>query len=380
MIIAGGMITSLFTRRDINDVDIYFKRKSDLANLLYGEVNGSWIISHTDKAFSFKCGGKTVQAIYFRYFNNAYEIFETFDFTVCMGAYDFETEQFILHEDFLKHNSQRMLKFNSKTAYPLISALRVEKYKNKGYYISKLEFIRILLTILDSKISSYDELKQQMGGMYGENYDKIIEPKLGETFDISTIIEKLQSLSIDDQYYTLPGNIEISDWDEYIYNILGEKIKYFEHNGNKYRVVQGEIQNIKIKYDDTRYEKIDASEILSFPMTRYKYVKKLEDGRYISYYDNKYEWKIGENKPTNSQAGLFAVMGSNINFCTYYEKLDKALLELEVRDINDVKKIENLFYSQCEFNKVYVIREVPKSEYDNIVQKTDTIDDTKIIF
>jgi hypothetical protein len=38
----------------------------------------------------------------------------------------------VLHEDFLKHNSQRILKFNPTTDFPIISALRVQKYEDKG--------------------------------------------------------------------------------------------------------------------------------------------------------------------------------------------------------------------------------------------------------
>jgi len=49
--------------------------------------------------------------------------------------------------------------------------MRVDKYKNKGYRISKPESIRVLLTILNTNITDYKSLKEQMGGMYGENYD-----------------------------------------------------------------------------------------------------------------------------------------------------------------------------------------------------------------
>src|SRR5690606_3144507 len=76
------------------------------------------------------------QLMWFKYFNTAQDIFNSFDFTVCMGAFDFETEEFIFHPDFFKHNSQRYLKFNTGTDFPVMSLLRVDKYRQKGYDIS----------------------------------------------------------------------------------------------------------------------------------------------------------------------------------------------------------------------------------------------------
>lgn len=130
-IIAGGFICSLFTKREINDVDVYFRSKKELGKFLRNEMRNEWVISATNKAILFKKNGIDIQFIHFKYYKNAREIFKTFDFTVCMGAYDFNKEEFILHEDFLKHNSQRILMYNEQTAFPIISALRVDKYKNK---------------------------------------------------------------------------------------------------------------------------------------------------------------------------------------------------------------------------------------------------------
>ena len=47
------------------------------------------------------------QLMHFKFFNSPEEIFETFDYTCCMGAYSFAGEGFTFHKDFFKHNSQR---------------------------------------------------------------------------------------------------------------------------------------------------------------------------------------------------------------------------------------------------------------------------------
>ena len=107
-----------------------------------------------------------VQFMTFKYFPEVQDIFDTFDFTVCMGAYDCKTQEFFLHPDFFKHNSQRYLKFNAGTAYPLMSMMRVDKYREKGYSISKAELLRVLFACMDLNINSWEEAKEHIGGMY----------------------------------------------------------------------------------------------------------------------------------------------------------------------------------------------------------------------
>ena len=43
-IIAGGSILSIFNNTEINDIDIYFRNKEDLASFLYNEMSDKWII------------------------------------------------------------------------------------------------------------------------------------------------------------------------------------------------------------------------------------------------------------------------------------------------------------------------------------------------
>ena len=372
-IVAGGSITSLFCNREINDIDMYFRSKKDLSDFLYNEMNGNWVISHTDKAILFKYNGIKIQAIYFKFFETAEDIFNTFDFTVCMGAFDFNTEKFVLHKDFLKHNVSKMLQFNSNTAYPIVSALRINKYLGKGYYISKAEYLRVMLTILNSHIDTYEQLKEQIGGMYGENYDNLLEPKDGEDFSIEKIIDKMKYLNLDKDYFVMPKNNEIKDWDSFIYEILNEKIKYFEYKDKKYRLVRSEL----IKFDDVteKYEKVNVEDVIKFPMVRYKYVKQCEDGTLRSYYDRDYVWKIGENVPNTPDngsgiGGLYAVKKSDIEYCQNHERSDKVLLELEIFSMNDVRDVESLLDGTCNYNRVFARRIVPEDEVEEMIKQS----------
>lgn len=359
VIIAGGTITSLFTNSDINDIDIYFRSKSDLSNFLLEEMNGKWVIAKTDKAFLFKYEEIKVQAIYFKCFENADEIFNTFDFTVCMGAYDFAIEDFVFHKDFFKHNSQRILKFNQNTAYPIVSALRVDKYKKKGYSISKPEFIRIMLTILQFNISDYKTLKEQMGGMYGENYDALLEPNDNEEFNLATIIDKMKDISVDDKYFAKSQFLtDIDDWEECILKTLGEKFRCFKFKDNYYKVVSGEVKKCK-DYNEENYNLVDASEIIKFPLLRYKYVRK----DLHSYFDKNYVYKVGEyNEAKSTYKGICAVTQDKLNGCSYSSKRDNMLLELRIDSIEDVFDVKELLDDNASYKRVFVTRIVPKEE------------------
>lgn len=363
--LAGGAITSLFTNKEINDLDIYFRSKEELSDFLYEEMRGNWVVAHTAKAFLFKYQNLKVQAIYFRYFDKAEDIFKTFDFTVCMGAFDFEQEKFVLHDDFLKHNSQRILKFNPDTAFPIISALRVDKYKKKGYYISKCEFLRVMLTILDTNIDNYENLKAQMGGMYGENYDTVLEPVGDDDFSIRTIIDKMSQLNVSDKQLGGIGEKEINDWDEFVHKITGVKIKCFEHMGNFYRIIQGEIEFAK-NYNGELYKQVDINDVIKLPITRYKYVRKNEDGTYASFYDKSYMWNLGENTTVN-RMGLYVVDGSTLECCSYCAECDRALLEIQINHCDDFIDIRKALRSIARLKRAYVVREVPLSEVESIV-------------
>lgn len=235
--VAGGTITSLFCNREINDIDIYFRDERSMIQFLH-EVweENEWIINQTKKAILLKYKEVEIQLIHFDYFNSAEEIFNTYDFTSCMGAFDFKTETFTLHNDFMKHNAQRLLKFNSGTAFPIVSLLRVQKYQEKGYTISKPEFIRIVLSCMKLEINSYDELKNHLGGMYGINYDKLFEDIKDEEFSLEKAIDIIANISLHEDYFTEPTPVQFSDIDDIVDNITKRPIKYFEINGNLYKI------------------------------------------------------------------------------------------------------------------------------------------------
>lgn len=167
--IAGGALTCAFTGKDINDVDMYFKSKKAFIDAVQDAYDDNlWCVAATDRAVTFVKGAAIVQLMHFDFFESAEQVFDAFDFTMCMGAYDLDAEQFIFHDDFLKHASQRFLRFHSGTRYPFGSLMRVLKYQSRGYTIGKGDLLRIALCCHRVPLTSWDELACAIGGQYGE--------------------------------------------------------------------------------------------------------------------------------------------------------------------------------------------------------------------
>lgn len=369
MIVAGGAITSIFTNRDINDVDIYARNEEDLI----GFLEEFWdkkdvVVSSTKKATQFKYNELVVQVIHFSYFDEPTQIFDSFDFTVCMAAYDFKDGKFYLHDDFMKHNSQKIIRFNSKTAYPIVSALRVKKYEEKGYKISKAEFVRIVMTCITLNITTYEELMEHLGGMYGIDLSKVFKELEGEDFDLHKAIEILADITYTDDYFKEKEIPKIFNLDEILYKISPTAIKYLEFKDRYYRVYgKGELEEVSSLLEPHTLVKIED---VFKDNKLYKFVYKNEDGEYISYHDNSFKYIIGEIAEAKGElkdSGYYCDSGKlhfnikeKINKSTYYSNQDKVLLEVIVNP-NDLIDIDK--HNKVTARKVYVVREVPEEEW-----------------
>ena len=351
--IAGGFIRNLFTNSEVNDVDIYFRRKADLEKILFDEFRGNYILSATKKAVTLKYDNKLLQLIHIDYFNDAEQIFNSFDFTCCMGAYDFKNEEFVLHKDFLKHNAQRILKFNSKTLFPIVSALRINKYAEKGYHISRKTFIEIMLSINDLQISTFEDFKNQLGGMYGENIEDVFTEELKENFSIS---KALKELSQKELIYTENECVEYDNFELFVKELLDEEIKYFDYKDKSYTKLGSRL--IEVRKIKNNYTKCAMEDIIKFPMIKYKIVRK-KDNKYFSYYDSSYEYFIKEEmNPKNNFQGLYVLEKEEIKAHSFYNNEDKVILKCLIEDLEDFYDITN----QEKVKKLFVLEEVKDYE------------------
>lgn len=167
--IAGGALTSVFTRREIKDVDIYFRSEESFRSAVESAyADELWCVAATDRAVTFVDGSCVVQLMCFDWFDSPVAIFDAFDFTACMAAYDIQAQEFVFHESFLKHAAQRHLSFHSGTRYPFGSLLRVLKYQSKGYSIGQGDLLRVALCCHRTPLNSWEDLAKAIGGQYGE--------------------------------------------------------------------------------------------------------------------------------------------------------------------------------------------------------------------
>lgn len=347
--IAGGAITSLFTEQDINDVDIYFKDKTELFGLLYEKFSYEYIIYISKKAITFKLSsGETIQFIYMNYYDEAKDIFNDFDFTVNMGAFDIKKDKFILHEDFLKDIAQKKLVINTNTAFPFVTGTRILKYQQKGYTIDNLEMTKLMLTINKKTIRSYKKFEEQLGGMYGENILELTKEDKEKKFSMDNIIDKLNHYYDDEHVFNRENDemkriLDISDDIIRWQTLLNYKLPYFEHKGDYYIYLKKD-DYIKIdkevidKYSKLVYKMKNIENTLDKTIILYKFVHK-EGDKYFSFYDQNYEYKKEVvQEPEFKNEWLYLRKYDELANATYAYEKDRALLKCAV-NIQDLDSL-----------------------------------------
>lgn len=301
-IIAGGIISRIFSGRSTkdSDVDVYFRSAESLARTLYAIGGTENIVTDwTDKSIMIKSGknGCIVQFIIIDYFENAFQIFDKFDFTCVMGAYDLGIEDevsscFVFHEDFMMHNAQRKLVYNPKTEFPVISALRVHKYEKEGYKISKNEFVKVLLSIMNLEIKSWEDAEKQFGKFYGTSLSGMITDELKEKeFSKELLLEIVENYSFTHDVKP-PSGKTIYNWQEFVVQITGIKEKAYLWK-NSYFTVSGDTWKRISDSEREFYHLVDKHNHFDFGGRVYKYVVSKPDGKFVSQYRTSFEYQIG---------------------------------------------------------------------------------------
>ena len=294
--IAGGSVLSRVTKTEIADYDVYPKSSKDLLDICIGLLDdGAFVVNISDRAITFKHNNVVsdngeraiVQVMRFDEFSSLDKIFEFFDFTVCMGAYDCDNDTWHFHEDFWPDVASKTLRFNPKTKYPLASLIRTTKYQKKGYHLNKGESAKIGLAVASHGLpTSWDELESQIGGVYGKSIKVEVG---GEEFSIERAYKVLSDLEHNVTY----SNEEDFSWvnEDNLSIILDDNYRTLYEIGNDYYSVY-EDSLVAINFDD-RIEQhcnvmfADASECPVKFITAYKHLKKQDDA-YIGgvYYGN----------------------------------------------------------------------------------------------
>lgn len=282
--VAGGFWTSVFTGAEINDVDVYFRDiKSlntfiascfsrleddsededenifvkDLDNLNIDWALGLHCVGYTDKSVIFQTkAGLTIQCIHTKFYQSPKEIFDTFDYTINMCAYDFKDDMLVMDDNFLPDLAARRLIVNPKTSFPIISQLRIDKYKQRGYHINRKEFLKLSCAVAALNLSTWDEAIGQLAGMYGWCIDEVFDKT--KPFTMSELIEQLDNLEYKEEAVV---SIKIGYYDEII-DVIAKQHK-------------GDAPSLKQSY----YKRVKSTGV---------------DGVFKSWHSPSFEYKLGE--------------------------------------------------------------------------------------
>lgn len=161
---------------------------------LFELYNGSgyWVTYVTPKSISMQQGESKIQLITYDYFDTPFKVFDHFDFSVNMGAFDIKKGEFILGFDFLTSLADRSIKFNRGTKYPLASLCRINKYIEKGFMFSRTSLIRIGTACAELNIDTWDRFEEQIGGIYGQELLRDDLP----TFNLASALVNIDSLFV----------------------------------------------------------------------------------------------------------------------------------------------------------------------------------------
>lgn len=224
--VAGGAVLSKITKQPISDYDIYPKSRNNIPSIIQYLLDDScFVVNVSNRAITLKSNNiinkngerAIIQVMTFDDFNTAEKIFSKFDFSVCMVAYDFDNKTYHFGDNFWKDVASRSITFNPGTAYPLASMIRVHKYKEKGYNIGISQMTKIGVAVSNTKIESYDDLAESIGGQYGEQINTAsLAEKYGD-FSIDNVYKILDEVSLASVYTSMGADYE--DFQKFVTSI-----------------------------------------------------------------------------------------------------------------------------------------------------------------
>lgn len=133
--------------------------------------------------------------------------------------------------------------------------------------------------------------------------------------------------------------VDFNEWELFVLTELEYRPKYFKYNGNHY--VKAGDRIIEVDGYNKKYKKCKINDVIEFPIIKYKYVEKRND-RYFSFYDNAFEYKIGEKAIAKNSCGLFITDKDSLPYSTYSDREDKVILKCAIESLEDLRDIENM--------------------------------------
>lgn len=364
--LSGGALTSIVTGKEVNDFDIYFPNRESLLAVVrefQGDNTHCCFISEKSITYAVTEGGVpvTIQLIYYDFYKSAKAIWKHFDYSVNMATLDFHRGKLYTHKDFMLHNSQRYLDFNKNTKFPMISALRIQKYKDRGYHISRTQYMKIMMAVNKLKLNSWEDFSAAVGNLYGLNFIK--QEQLTGKFSLAKAFTIIEDTDFDGksiaEYKFDPHTVDLVLAGETLkYSVLPDKQVITNHCNDqaadliKVGAVKGKLVSVK----DLLGERL------------YKWVKPTLH----SIYYGEFKYTIGEEaisagkqRMFSKPKGLYCNTAKDLlNNCgSYYE--DKVCLELDYKE-EDIISVNS---NEIVVSKLLPTRVLTKEEFKTEILK-----------
>ena len=352
VILAGGALTSIVTNREINDFDFYFSSNEDLLGFLHHLCDeGFFVKFFSDKSVTLchYAPGKEdlviVQLIFYKLFDNAQDLFSTFDFTINKCAIVFKTESVVCADNFMLHNSSRYLEYGMGSSFPLLSLFRVRKYEERGYTISKSQLLKIIFDIRSLEINSWDDLSRHIGSGYKQEMLDTSGVRNKE-FTEENLIEFLDG--IEKSFITTACEDRAKYWDIRLFEelITGEikESNDFIFNGGHIRALRF-WQGVGLKREIRHHIETKIGKYL------FKFVTSDLKSKHYNYQYKMYEWNeatLGDKNfymcKDQSQGSQWTSYGNTVIICEY--DIDSVVSidsnYIKVKRVKPVMKIEGV--------------------------------------
>ncbi len=173
--VGGGYLRSIVANETINDVDIFVSTKETAELLAYKLAKSKEDVYVTDNAFTIKGLKLPVQIIHRWVFDDAEGVINSFDFTVCAGAFYYVPmgdwgyegwESYIHNRFYIDLAAKRLIYQQPKRNEDAGgSMLRILKYYQKGYRIPLDSLGKVMARMVKEiefdKLYGYDESERE---------------------------------------------------------------------------------------------------------------------------------------------------------------------------------------------------------------------------
>lgn len=192
--IAGGCLHRTYKKIELDsDIDIFFSSEQQMNAyvqkiIIEGRVienapkgkyeNTSYFVNRWHQTLNIKCLDRDwkIQCVTFKYFKDISELFDSFDMTMCMMAYD--GENVYMGEDTMTHIINNNIHFNVNSInFPSVTLKRLVKYMKMGYNVEENELKHLSDAFYKSskknRVFSLDELKMKNMSMTDSDYKNL---------------------------------------------------------------------------------------------------------------------------------------------------------------------------------------------------------------